>query len=88
MEEGECLFELVDYCHRSLTGLISDGEREGGEGEGEGEREREGEGEGEREGEREGESSDDDTKQPKADFIKVRTCAYNIMCRCIYMCTG
>ena len=68
MEEGECLFELVDYCQRSLTGLVSDRGSDGdGEEEGEGEGEREGEGEVERE------SSDDDTKQPKDDMIKVRT---------------
>ena len=27
-EDGECLVELVDYCHRALTLLLSGGEQE------------------------------------------------------------
>lgn len=33
VEDVECLIELVDYCHRHLTGLMGEGERERGEGE-------------------------------------------------------
>lgn len=36
VEDVECLIELVDYCHRHLTGLMGEGERERGEGKEEG----------------------------------------------------
>ena len=35
-EDGECLVELVDYCHRALTLLLSGEEQEEEEEEGEG----------------------------------------------------
>ena len=42
-EDGECLVELVDYCHRTLSLLLSGGEQEGEEGEGDSDSEEDGE---------------------------------------------
>ena len=61
MEDTECLVDLLDYCHRKITLLLSEEEEEK-------EEERE---------EEEGESSDkQDTANPKVDLLKVQWILY------------